>query len=59
MDFWGVKSGWATQSKSLNVFEERYHFQQSIVLIALNVKTHGLWLYMPIYADGRIGSLNV
>jgi len=31
----------------------------SIVLSALNVKTHGSRLYMPIYAAGRIGSLNV
>jgi len=31
----------------------------SIVLSALNVKTHGSRLYMPIYATARIGSLNV
>ncbi len=50
-----VKSGWVTQSKSLNVFEKRYHPQQSIVLSAWNVKTHGSRLYVPIYAAGRLG----
>lgn len=52
-----VKSGRVTQSKSLNVFEERYHPQQSIVLSARNVKTHGSRLYVPVYAAGRLGKL--
>ena len=52
-----VKSGWVTQPKSLNVFEERYHPQQSIVLSAWNVKTCGSRLYAPIYAAGRLGRL--
>jgi len=52
-----VKSGWVTQSKSLNVFEKRYHPQQSIVLSAWNVKTHDSRLYVPIYAAGRLGKL--
>jgi predicted AAA+ superfamily ATPase len=49
-----IKSGWVTQSKSLNVFEERYHPQQSIVLSAWNVKTRGSRLYAPVYAAGRL-----
>jgi len=52
-----VKSGWVTRSKSLNVFEERYHPRQSIVLSARNVKTQGSWLYAPIYAAGQLGRL--
>ena len=52
-----VKSGLVTKSKSLNVFEERYHPQQSIILSAWNVKTHGSRLYVPIYAAGRLGRL--
>ncbi|MCK5509456.1 MAG: DUF4143 domain-containing protein [Desulfobacterales bacterium] len=52
-----VKSGWVTKSKSLNVFEERYHPQQSVVLSALNLKTHGSRLYIPIYAIGRLRRL--
>jgi len=47
-----VKSGWVTQSKSLNVFVERYHPQQSIILSAGNVKLRGSRLYMPVYAAG-------
>ncbi len=52
-----VKSGWVTRSKSLNVFEERYHPRQSIVLSARNVKMQGSRLYAPIYAAGRLGRL--
>ncbi len=42
---------------SLNVFEKRYHPQQSVVLSALNVKTHGSRLYIPIYTVGRLRRL--
>jgi len=52
-----VKSGRVTRSKSLNVFEERYHPRQSIVLSARNVKTDGSRLYAPVYAAGRLGRL--
>lgn len=54
---WEVKSGWVTQSKSLKVFIERYHPQQSIVLSGNNVKVHGSWLYVPVYAAGRLVKL--
>ena len=47
----------STTSKSLNVFEERYHPRQSIVLSARNVKTQRSWLYVPIYAAGQLGRL--
>ncbi len=55
--YWKIKSGWVTKSKSLNVFEKRYHPQQSVVLSAWNIKTHGFRLYVPIYAAGRLGRL--
>lgn len=54
---WEVKSGWVTQSKSLKVFMERYHPQQSIILSAGNVKVSGSRLYVPIYAAGRLVKL--
>lgn len=54
---WEVKSGWVTQSKSLKIFMERYHPQQSIVLSGNNVKVHGSWLYVPVYAAGRLVKL--
>jgi predicted AAA+ superfamily ATPase len=49
-----VKSGRVTQSKSLNVFVERYQPQQNIILSGKNVKIYGSRLYMPIYAAGRL-----
>ena len=52
-----VKSGWITQSKSLNVFEKCYHPRQSMVLSARNVKTQGSRLYAPIYAASQLGRL--
>ena len=52
-----VKSGWATQSKSLKVFEERYHPHQSFVLSAQNVKEGGTRLYVPLYMAGRLASM--
>jgi len=51
---WEVKSGWVTQSKSLDVFVERYHPERSVVLIAGNVKMHGSRLHVPVYAAGRL-----
>ena len=52
-----VKSGWVTQSKSLNVFVERYRPQQSIMLSAKNVKICGSRLRIPLYAAGRLVKL--
>ena len=52
-----VKSGWVTQSKSLKVFEERFHPQQSYVLSAQNVKEDGPRLYVPLYMAGRLASM--
>ena len=52
-----VKSGWITQSKSLNVFEKRYHPRQSAILSAGNVKRQGSRLYTPLYAASRLGQL--
>jgi len=52
-----VKSGWITQSKSLNVFEKCYHPRQSMVMSARNVKTQGSRLYAPIYAASQLGRL--
>lgn len=49
-----VKSGRVTRSKSLNVFEQRYHPKQSIVLSAKNVKISGSRLYVPIYSAGQM-----
>ncbi|MCD4774887.1 MAG: AAA family ATPase [Candidatus Aegiribacteria sp.] len=52
-----VKSGWVTQSKSMNVFVERYQPRQNIILSAKNVKTCGSRLHVPIYAAGRLANL--
>ncbi len=52
-----VKSGRVTRSKSLDVFEKRYHPLQSIVLSARNVKTQGSRSYVPVYAASRLGRL--
>lgn len=54
-----VKSGWVTQSKSLNVFVERYRPQQSIILNARNLKISGLRLRVPLYAAGQLMKLLV
>ncbi|MCK4506474.1 MAG: ATP-binding protein [Candidatus Aegiribacteria sp.] len=52
-----VKSGWVTQSKSMNVFMERYQPRQNIILSAKNVNSCGSRLYVPIYAAGRLANL--
>jgi predicted AAA+ superfamily ATPase len=52
-----VKSGWVTQSKSMNVFVERYQPRQNIILSAKNVNSCGSRLYVPIYAAGRLANL--
>jgi predicted AAA+ superfamily ATPase len=49
-----VKSGHVIRSKSLRVFEERYHPVKSIVLSAKNTETRGSHLYLPIYISGRL-----
>lgn len=54
---WEVKSGWATRSKSLNVFMERYHPPQGVILSAGNMKKSGSRLYVPVYAAGRLARL--
>lgn len=45
-----VKSGRSTRSKSLDVFEDRYHPAESFVLSARNAHRRGSRLYMPLYA---------
>lgn len=52
-----VKSGWVTKSKSLNVFEERYHPPLSIVLSAKNAARREKRWNLPIYAAGRLPEL--
>jgi predicted AAA+ superfamily ATPase len=49
-----VKSGRATRSKSLDVFEKRYNPKRSVVLSAKNIEMRGRRLYIPIYAAGQI-----
>jgi predicted AAA+ superfamily ATPase len=52
-----VKSGHVIRSKSLRVFEERYHPVKSIVLSAKNTETRGSRYYLPIYIAGRLRKL--
>ncbi|MDD4871346.1 MAG: AAA family ATPase [Kiritimatiellae bacterium] len=49
-----VKSGRVTQSKSLGVFEEKFHPAHSYVLSARNVGQSNLRHYVPVYAAGRL-----
>jgi predicted AAA+ superfamily ATPase len=49
-----VKSGRATRSKSLEIFEKRYNPKRSVVLSAKNVEMRGPRQYLPIYAAGQI-----
>ena len=49
-----VKSGHATQSKSLKVYEERYQPQTSFVLCAKNGETRNSRHYIPIYLAGKL-----
>ncbi|MBU1947677.1 MAG: DUF4143 domain-containing protein, partial [Candidatus Eisenbacteria bacterium] len=49
-----VKSGNVTRSKSLNVYEERYSPQKSIVLSARNIESRNPRIHVPIYLAGAI-----
>jgi predicted AAA+ superfamily ATPase len=52
-----VKSGWVTQSKSLKVFQERYHPPLSVIFSARNgMKEQARW-YLPVYMSGRLPSI--
>ena len=47
-----VKSGNVTKSKSLTVYEGRYHPERSIVFSGKNVKSTNQRTYLPIYSIG-------
>ncbi len=49
-----VKSGKVTNSKSLKVYEERYHPKKSFVLSARNVQRKGVRCFLPLYAIGPL-----
>jgi hypothetical protein len=49
-----VKSGRVTHSKSLGVFEARYHPERSYVLSARNIECKGKRCLTPIYAVGTV-----
>lgn len=49
-----VKSGRVTQSKSLGVYEQRYHPSRSYVLSARNIHRRNTRHYMPVYTAGRL-----
>ena len=49
-----VKSGRVTRSKSLKVFEERYHPDRSYVLSGCNSASHANRRFVPLYAAGRL-----
>ncbi|MFH1212465.1 MAG: AAA family ATPase [Candidatus Neomarinimicrobiota bacterium] len=49
-----VKSGSVTQSKSLKVFEERYHPEESIVFSARNTESVDKRKYIPLYLAGYL-----
>lgn len=49
-----VKSGHVTTSKSLNVFEERYHPERSFILSARNTRHSGTGIYIPVYLAGYL-----
>ena len=49
-----VKSGRVTHSKSLGVFEARYHPERSYVLSARNSECKGKRCLAPIYAVGTV-----
>ncbi|MDD5766608.1 MAG: AAA family ATPase [Candidatus Marinimicrobia bacterium] len=49
-----VKSGNVTQSKSLNVFEERHHPERSFILSARNTERSGTRIYVPVYLAGYL-----
>ena len=53
-----VKSGWVTQSKSLNVFEGRYQPKKSFVFSAMNVTREKARWYIPVYMAGRLHSIS-
>lgn len=50
-----VKSGWVTHSKSLKVYEERFHPKKSFVLSAKNVKKQNARYFVPLYTTGPLG----
>lgn len=49
-----VKAGRVTQSKSLKVFEEKYHPEESIVLSGKNILSNKTRQYYPIFLAGKI-----
>jgi len=54
---WEVKSGRVVRSKSLTVFEDRYHPEFSYVLSAKNEPSSGRRRHIPLYAAGVIRGL--
>ena len=53
-----VKSGMVTRSKSLGVYENRYHPAQSWILSARNSAQSDIRKCAPLYAAGTIGRLS-
>ncbi len=49
-----VKSGRMTQSKSLNVYADRYHPKLAFVLSANNIARRNTRHYLPLYMAGRL-----
>lgn len=51
-----VKSGRVTQSKSLNVYADRYHPKLAFVLSANNIARRNIRHYLPLYIAGRLAA---
>ena len=51
---WEVKSGRVTQSKSLGVYEQKFHPPGSYVLSARNMAHSNTRHYVPVYAAGSL-----
>jgi predicted AAA+ superfamily ATPase len=51
-----VKSGRVTQSKSLNVYADRYRPKMAFVLSANNIARRNIRHYLPLYMAGRLAA---
>lgn len=51
-----VKSGRVTQSKSLNVYTDRYQPSLAYVLSANNITRRNIRHYLPLYLAGRLAA---
>jgi len=49
-----VKSGWVTQSKSLQVYNKSFEPKKRIILSAKNVQSKDSLLHLPLYATSRL-----